>query len=106
MSDEELRRAALAYHAEPRPGKIGTEVYKPSESSRDLSLAYSPGVAEPVRAIAGKIIRDHSSDFTRWSPKSWIVTKSFWLEPSRCRMKMLWLEGSQLQMNYTISCCS
>jgi len=52
MSDEELRRAALAYHAEPRPGKIGTEVYKPSESSRDLSLAYSPGVAEPVRAIA------------------------------------------------------
>ena len=53
MSDDELRRAALAYHAEPRPGKIGTEVYKPSDSSRDLSLAYSPGVAEPVRAIAG-----------------------------------------------------
>jgi malate dehydrogenase (oxaloacetate-decarboxylating)(NADP+) len=52
MSDDELRRAALAYHAEPRPGKIGTEVYKPSDSSRDLSLAYSPGVAEPVRAIA------------------------------------------------------
>ena len=36
----------------PAPGKIGTEVYKPSDSSRDLSLAYSPGVAEPVRAIA------------------------------------------------------
>lgn len=52
MSDEALRRAALEYHASPRPGKIGTHVFKPAESSRDLSLAYSPGVAEPVLAIA------------------------------------------------------
>ena len=52
MSDEALRRAALEYHAAPRPGKIGTHVFKPAESSRDLSLAYSPGVAEPVLAIA------------------------------------------------------
>jgi malate dehydrogenase (oxaloacetate-decarboxylating)(NADP+) len=36
----------------PRPGKIGTHVFKPADSSRDLALAYSPGVAEPVLAIA------------------------------------------------------
>ena len=43
---------ALAYHRHPRPGKISVEVTKPAASSRDLSLAYSPGVAEPVRRIA------------------------------------------------------
>ena len=52
MSDDALREAALAYHAMPRPGKIGTHIFKPAESSRDLALAYSPGVAEPVLAIA------------------------------------------------------
>jgi hypothetical protein len=31
MSDEALRRAALEYHAAPRPGKIGTHVFKPAE---------------------------------------------------------------------------
>ena len=51
MSDE-LMKAALDYHAEPRPGKLSVEVTKPTETSRDLSLAYSPGVAEPVREIA------------------------------------------------------
>lgn len=52
MSDDALRRAALEYHAAPRPGKIGTHIFKPADSSRDLALAYSPGVAEPVLAIA------------------------------------------------------
>ena len=52
MSDDALRQAALEYHAAPRPGKIGTHVFKPADSSRDLALAYSPGVAEPVLAIA------------------------------------------------------
>lgn len=46
------RQAALDYHALPRPGKIGTVLTMPAESARDLSLAYSPGVAEPVREIA------------------------------------------------------
>lgn len=50
MSD--LKQDALEYHAKPRPGKIGVEITKPTETSRDLSLAYSPGVAEPVREIA------------------------------------------------------
>lgn len=50
--NELLREAALAYHEHPRPGKISVELTKPTESARDLALAYSPGVAEPVREIA------------------------------------------------------
>ncbi|KZY66442.1 malic enzyme-like NAD(P)-binding protein, partial [Oleiphilus sp. HI0066] len=51
MADD-LKQAALDYHAQPRAGKISVEITKPTLTSRDLSLAYSPGVAEPVRAIA------------------------------------------------------
>ena len=47
-----LLEDALDYHRTPRPGKISVEVTKPSATARDLSLAYSPGVAEPVRQIA------------------------------------------------------
>ena len=43
---------ALAYHAEPVPGKIATAITKPCETQAELSLAYTPGVAAPVRAIA------------------------------------------------------
>lgn len=50
MSD--FKQEALRYHAEPRPGKLSIEISTPAETQRDLSLAYSPGVAEPVRAIA------------------------------------------------------
>ncbi|ENY72996.1 malic enzyme-like NAD(P)-binding protein [Aeromonas diversa] len=50
MSD--LRQQALDYHALPVPGKIAIELTKPAETARDLALAYSPGVAEPVREIA------------------------------------------------------
>tara|TARA_A100001015_G_C15034738_1_gene735444 strand:+ start:2833 stop:4017 length:1185 start_codon:yes stop_codon:yes gene_type:complete len=46
-----LTDAALHYHKHPRPGKLATELPKPMESSEDLALAYSPGVAEPVKAI-------------------------------------------------------
>lgn len=46
-----LKEDALRYHAEPRPGKIATEITKPTATQRDLSLAYTPGVAEPVREI-------------------------------------------------------
>lgn len=49
---EDMKKAALEYHAKPRPGKISVTVTKPAATSRDLSLAYSPGVAEPVREIA------------------------------------------------------
>ena len=43
---------ALLYHSEGRPGKIEIIASKPMATQRDLSLAYSPGVAVPVRAIA------------------------------------------------------
>ncbi len=49
MSD--LKTAALEYHAQPRPGKLSVELSKPTATARDLALAYSPGVAEPVREI-------------------------------------------------------
>ncbi|MDD3448086.1 MAG: malate dehydrogenase [Gammaproteobacteria bacterium] len=48
---EDLKQAALDYHANPKPGKIAIQVTKPTANQRDLALAYSPGVAEPVRAI-------------------------------------------------------
>lgn len=46
------RQAALDYHAKPVPGKIAIQLTKSAETAEDLSLAYSPGVAEPVREIA------------------------------------------------------
>lgn len=50
MSD--FREQALHYHSHPVPGKISIELSKPAETVKDLALAYSPGVAEPVREIA------------------------------------------------------
>jgi malate dehydrogenase (oxaloacetate-decarboxylating)(NADP+) len=46
------KEQALAYHAEGRPGKLKVEPTKPTETQEDLSLAYTPGVAEPCRKIA------------------------------------------------------
>lgn len=48
VSDEE----ALNFHQYPTPGKIGLQPTKPMATQRDLALAYSPGVAVPVRKIA------------------------------------------------------
>lgn len=47
----DLKTAALEYHAKPRPGKLSVVPSKPCLTQEDLSLAYTPGVAEPVRAI-------------------------------------------------------
>lgn len=49
---EDKRQQALDYHAYPVPGKISVELTKPADTVEDLALAYSPGVAEPVREIA------------------------------------------------------
>jgi malate dehydrogenase (oxaloacetate-decarboxylating)(NADP+) len=49
---KDQKQAALDYHAYPQPGKLATAITKPADTQEDLSLAYSPGVAEPVRAIA------------------------------------------------------
>ena len=52
MSKKSKRREALIYHAKPTPGKIQVVPTKKYATQRDLSLAYSPGVAEPCLEIA------------------------------------------------------
>src|SRR5665811_498669 len=56
MSDAEKRtftdEEARNFHRHPTPGKIAIAATKPMATQRDLSLAYSPGVAVPVLAIA------------------------------------------------------
>ena len=53
MNKTELRRQqALEYHSKGRPGKIEVVPTKDAKTQRDLSLAYSPGVAEPCKEIA------------------------------------------------------
>ena len=52
MTDDVLKQRALDYHAFPTPGKLAIQVTKSTSSQDDLSLAYTPGVAEPVLAIA------------------------------------------------------
>jgi len=51
MSEESKRREALIYHAKPTPGKIEVVPTKKYATQRDLSLAYSPGVAAPCLEI-------------------------------------------------------
>ena len=47
----DLKQKALDYHEYPKPGKLSVESSKPCATQQDLSLAYTPGVAEPVREI-------------------------------------------------------
>ncbi len=67
MADN-LKQDALDYHANPQPGKLSVELTTPAETSRHLSLAYSPGVAEPVRAIA-----DNPEDAFKYTIKGNLV---------------------------------
>ncbi|MBP9722454.1 MAG: malate dehydrogenase [Gammaproteobacteria bacterium] len=50
--NQEDKQKALEYHANPIPGKIAISITKSTQTQRDLSLAYTPGVAEPVREIS------------------------------------------------------
>src|ERR1700750_110361 len=52
MQKKLRREQALEYHAKGRPGKIEVVPTKEAKTQRDLSLAYSPGVAEPCKEIA------------------------------------------------------
>ncbi|GAA0270168.1 NADP-dependent malic enzyme [Alteraurantiacibacter aestuarii] len=61
-------REALFYHETIRPGKIEIIASKPMATQRDLSLAYSPGVAVPVQAIA-----DDPANAARYTAKSNLV---------------------------------
>src|SRR6478752_6624876 len=55
MNQYSKRREALLYHAKPTPGKIQVVPTKKYATQRDLSLAYSPGVAEPCLEIAADV---------------------------------------------------
>ncbi len=68
MSDDRLKQRALDYHEFPIPGKLGIHVTKPTNSQDDLSLAYTPGVAEPVRLIA-----ENPENAYRYTTKSNLV---------------------------------
>ena len=68
MSDHSLKQRALDYHEFPTPGKLGIEITKPTNSQNDLSLAYSPGVAEPVLAIS-----QNPADVYRYTSKGNLV---------------------------------
>ena len=64
----EFKEAALHYHEYPVPGKLNIGITKPTETQRDLALAYTPGVAEPVRAI-----KDDPNAVYRYTSKSNLV---------------------------------
>ena len=61
-SNDSLRQRALAYHAGPKPGKLEVRATKPLANGRDLSLAYSPGVAEACLEI--KADHAHAESYT------------------------------------------
>ena len=60
--DDDFRKAALDYHRYPRPGKLAIEATKRMTTQRDLSLAYSPGVAAACEAIQAN--PDAARDYT------------------------------------------
>ena len=49
--NQNIKEAALAYHASGKPGKIEVVPTKPHSTQTDLGLAYTPGVAEPCLEI-------------------------------------------------------
>ena len=51
MSPQELKKKALAYHCKGQPGKVAIRSTKPCTSGEELSLAYTPGVAQPCLEI-------------------------------------------------------
>ncbi len=68
MADYSRKQEALDYHAKPKPGKLAISVTKPFTTYGELSLAYTPGVAEPVKAI-----RDNPEDAFKYTSKGNLV---------------------------------
>lgn len=68
MDKNNLKQRALDYHELPKPGKLAIHVTKSTHSQDDLSLAYTPGVAEPVLAIA-----ENPDDVYRYTAKGNLV---------------------------------
>lgn len=67
-SKDLLKERALHYHEFPKPGKLSVHVSKSTQTQGDLSLAYTPGVAEPVLAIA-----DEPNDAYRYTCKGNLI---------------------------------
>ncbi|MGN8059594.1 NADP-dependent malic enzyme [Pedobacter sp. 22163] len=68
MSKTTRKQDALDYHSQGRPGKIQVVPTKPTNSQRDLTLAYSPGVAEPCLKIA-----ENKEDVYKYTAKGNLV---------------------------------
>ena len=68
MSKTNKKQDALDYHSQGRPGKIQVVPTKPTNSQRDLTLAYSPGVAEPCLKIA-----ENTEDVYKYTAKGNLV---------------------------------
>src|ERR1700723_1570761 len=68
MNKPTRNQDALNYHSKGRPGKIQVVPTKPTNSQRDLSMAYSPGVAEPCLRIA-----DNVDDVYKYTSKGNLV---------------------------------
>lgn len=68
MSSSKLQKDALDYHSSGRPGKIEVVSTKPTQTKRDLSLAYSPGVAEPCLKIS-----ENTADVYKYTAKGNLV---------------------------------
>ena len=82
--DHYTDKEALDFHNSRKPGKIEIISSKPMTSKRDLALAYSPGVAAPVRAIAekneAKLIKNKKGNVILVRV---IASSIFWLSPSK-----------------------
>jgi malate dehydrogenase (oxaloacetate-decarboxylating)(NADP+) len=68
MAKDLRKQQALEYHSKGRPGKIEVIPTKEAKTQRDLSLAYSPGVAEPCKEIAS-----HKEDVYKYTAKGNLV---------------------------------
>ena len=68
MGNKQLRKDALNYHSSDPPGKVTVQPTKPHGTQRELSLAYSPGVAYPCEEI-----RDQADDVYKYTSKGNLV---------------------------------
>ncbi|MDD5598521.1 MAG: NAD-dependent malic enzyme [Victivallaceae bacterium] len=67
-SKKEFEQACLDYHVKPAPGKIAVKTTKPCETQKELSIAYSPGVAVPCLAI-----KDNPQDIWKYTAKGNLI---------------------------------
>ena len=68
MNDLDLEKSALSYHSDHRPGKLQVSPTKPMSNQRDLSLAYSPGVAFPCMRI-----KENPADAAKYTTRANLV---------------------------------